>query len=273
MQFFSLFTEKSPDLLLDMMATRPYATFNTPPDLGYVACVCLFAGPLIQSLRKRRIFVVTFFLILLITTTRMLLFSMPLLLILQALLGKKTAKDAMKRLRVSLSLITVAGASSVVLLPMISPQASEFTQSMITAFASGDTRNEDSIETRLENLYLVDYTWTHEPLFGVGSRSLLPDFVDSEYILTFHRYGLFGLTALLLFYPLGFGLARQVAGENQALYQFAVLALATTFLSGVTLGSLDNSRTGVLAFIILGIVRATKDHQLRNGKLLTPSIV
>jgi hypothetical protein len=270
-RFFSLFTEKSPDLLLDMMATRPFATFNTPPDLGYVACVFLFAGPLIRSPRRKKVVVATLFLILLVTATRILLFSMPILLILQALLRGKTAKEAIKHLRVSLALITLAGVSSVVLLPMMSPHAFEFTQSMIVSAASGDIGGEDSITTRLGNLYLVDYTWSHAPLIGVGSRALLPDFVDSELILTFHRYGLIGLATLLLIYPLGFVLARQVAEKHHELYQFAVMALATTILSGITLGTLDNGRTGVFLFIILGLVGATKDQELREELLLRPS--
>ena len=268
--FFSRFTEKSPDLLLDMMASRPFATFNTPPDLGYVACVCLFAGPLIQSPRRRKILVATFFLILLITATRMLLFSLPLLMMLQAFVGGRSSREAFKKMRRNLVLIALAGAASMVLLPVISPHASDFTQSMIVSVASGDTRDEDSITTRLGNLYLVDYTLSRAPVLGVGSRSLLPEFVDSEYILTFHRYGAIGLTALLLIYPLGFGLARQVAAEHRELYQFAVLALATTFLSGVTLGALDNSRTGVLLFIILGLAGSTRDHSVLD-KRLAPS--
>jgi hypothetical protein len=266
-RFFSGFTEKSPDLLLDMMASRPFATFNTPPDLGYVACVCLFAGPLIQSPRRRKVLVATFFLILLITATRMLLFSLPLLLVLQALVGGKSNREAFKKLRRNLALIALAGAVSVVLLPVISPHASDFTQSMIVSVASGDTRDEDSITTRLGNLYLADYTWSSAPLLGVGSRSLLPEFVDSEYILTFHRYGIIGLTSLLLIYPLGFGLARRVAPEHGELYRFVVMALVTTFLSGVTLGALDNSRTGVLIFIVLGLAASTRDHSVRDQRL------
>jgi len=257
-RFFSAFTEKSPDFVLDMMATRPFATFNTPPDLGYVACVCLFAGPLISSPRRRKIFVITFFMILLVTATRILLFSLPLLLILQAFLRAKNVKEAFRRMRLSLSLIVLAGLSTAILLPIISPQASEFTQGMIVAAANGDTSDEDSISTRLGNFYLVDYTWSQAPFFGVGTRSLLPDFVDSELILTFHRYGVIGLATLLLFYPLGFSLARHVAGSNPELYQFAVLALVTTFLAGITLGALSNSRIGVLVFIIVGLVRASK---------------
>jgi hypothetical protein len=255
-----------------MMATRPFATFNTPPDLGYVACVCLFAGPLIHSPRRRKVFVVTFFLIILITATRMLLISLPLLLILRALLGGKTVKEAFKRLRFSLAVIVLAGVSSAVLLPIISPQASGFTQSMIVSIATGDINDQDSITTRLDNLALVSYTWSHAPVFGVGSRSLLPDFVDSELILTFHRYGLLGLAALLLIYPLGFRVARQAAKGNHELSQFAVMALAVTFLIGITQGALTNSRTGVLLFVILGLVRASKNHEPRNGKLLTPSV-
>ncbi len=271
--FFSAFTEKSPDLLLDMMASRPFATFNTPPELGYVACVGLFTGPLIRSPRRRKVTVAAFFLILLITATRMLLFSLPLLLILHAFLKGKTGGDALKSLRMNLVLIALAGGSSVVLLPMISPHASDFTQSMIVSVASGDTKDEDSITTRLGNLYLADYTWSHAPLLGVGSRSLLPEFVDSELILTFHRYGFVGFAALLLIYPLGFGLARKAAAENHETYRFAVMTLATTFLSGVTLGALDNSRTGVLLFIILGLVRGTTCHELRKREWSTPSIV
>lgn len=271
-RFFSGFTEKSPDLLLDMMASRPFATFNTPPDLGYVACVCLFAGPLIQSPRRRKILVAIFFLILLITATRMLLFSLPLLMMLQATVGGKSGSEAFKKMRRNLALIVLAGAASMVLLPVISPHASDFTQSMIVSVASGDTRDEDSITTRLGNLYLVDYTLSRAPVLGVGSRSLLPEFVDSEYILTFHRYGAIGLTALLLVYPLGFGIARQVATEHRELHQFAILALATTFLSGVTLGALDNSRTGVLPFIILGLAASNRDSSVLNKRLVSPML-
>jgi hypothetical protein len=202
--------------------------------------------------------VITFFMILLVTATRILLFSLPLLLILQAFLRAKNVKEAFRRMRLSLSLIVLAGLSTTILLPIISPQASEFTQGMIVAAANGDTSDEDSISTRLGNFYLVDYTWSQAPYFGVGARSLLPDFVDSELILTFHRYGVIGLATLLLFYPLGFSLARHVAGSNPELYQFAVLALVTTFLAGITLGALSNSRIGVLVFIIVGLVRASK---------------
>jgi hypothetical protein len=270
--FFSLFTGKSPDLVVNMMATRPFATFNTPTDLGYAACVCLFAGSLIHCPRRRNAIIVTSFLILLITVTRTLLFSLPLLLILRALLGGKTINEAFKRLRFSLAIIILAGISSAVLLPLISPHASEFTQSMIASIVSGDTSDQESITTRLDNLNLVTYTWLNAPVLGVGSRSLLPDFVDSELILTFHRYGLLGLASLLLIYPLGFRVARQAAKENRELYLFAVMALAATLLIGITQGALTNSRTGVLLFVILGIIPASNNHELCKGKLLTPSI-
>ncbi len=271
-RFFSSFTEKSPDLLLDMMASRPFATFNTPPELGYLACVCLFAGPFIHRALLRKLVVATFFLVLLITATRMLLFSLPLLMILQAFLKSKTAREAFRRLRMNLALIALAAVSSVVLLPLMSPHASDFTQSMIVSVVSGDTKDEDSITTRLGNLYLVDYTQSRAPLIGVGSRALLPEFVDSELILTFHRYGFIGLSLLLFIYPLGFVMARRIAGENPELYQFAVMALATTFLCGITLGALDNSRTGVFIFIILGLVRGAKECESGNVKGLVPSL-
>jgi hypothetical protein len=261
-RFFSLFTEKSPDLLLDMMATRPFATFNTPPDLGYVACVCLFAGPLMAPARRRKIVVAAFFLILLITASRMFLFSLPLLILLQAALRARSVGEALKRLRLSMILILAAATSSIVLLPLISPHAAEFTKSMITAVATGDTGDEYSITTRLANLSLVDYTWERAPALGVGTRALLPDYVDSELILTFHRYGLCGLAALLLIYPLGFRLARHIAGTHRDIYQLTVISLVTTFLAGITLGALDNSRTGVLLMVILGIAGGIRDREL-----------
>ncbi len=263
-RFFSLFTEKEPGLLLDMMATRPFATFNTPPDLGYVACVLLFAGPLLAPGWKRRAVVAVCFLTLLITASRTLLFALPLLLGLQALLRSRTGKEALRRMGFSLALIGAAGASAVILLPLLSPHASDFTESMIRAVWSGDTSDEDSITTRLGNLYLVDYTWTHAPLLGVGTRALLPDYVDSELILTYHRYGAVGLMALLLIYPAGFSLARRAATAFRELYAFVALVLAVTFLVGITLGALDNSRVGVLPFVILGLAASQTKGNLRG---------
>jgi hypothetical protein len=188
------------------------------------------------------------------------LFSLPLLLIVQAVYARGTVLEALKRLRFSLAMITLAGVSSVVLLPIISPHASEFTQSMVVSVASGDTDGEDSITTRVGNLYLVSYAWEQSPVTGVGARTLLPEFVDCELIMTFHRYGLLGLTMLLLIYPLGFGLVHKAASCNREYSQFAVVALVATFLIGITQGALTNSRTGVLLFVIIGLAQAWKDH-------------
>lgn len=266
-RFFSLFTEKPPELLVDMMAMRPFATFNTPTDLGYVAVLLLFTAPLIRSRRSRNALIAVSFLILLCTATRTMLFSLPLLLLLRATLAGQTMKEKFKRLRTCLATVVLAGVATIVFLPLISPHSADFTQSMIAAVASGDTDEQDSITTRMNNLNLVAYTWQQAPLTGVGSRSLLPDFVDSEIIMTFHRYGVIGMAALLFIYPLGFWMARQVAASDRELSLFAAMALSSTFLIGITQGALINSRTGVLIFVVLGLLRSRQIHEL-GGKQL-----
>jgi hypothetical protein len=220
----------------------------------------LFASPLLHPRRWRRAVVAVCFFTLLITATRTLLFALPVLLLLQARLRSRTAKEMLKRLGWSLAFTGVAAASAVILLPLVSPHASDFTEGMIRAVVSGDTSDQDSITTRLGNLYLVDYTWTHAPMLGVGTRALLPDYVDSELILTFHRYGTVGLAALLLLYPAGIGMARRIAKEDRELYAFVVMTLAVTFLVGITLGALVNSRIGVLPFVVLGLMGGQKSE-------------
>ena len=257
MTFFLQFSDQQTiEEPVSILAQRPFATFNTPTHLGYVAALGFFLSQALRSAMGRRWLALVSFFALLISVTRTLLFSLPLLLMLQAITKTGSARERFKRLAYSLILVLLVVTLAAVLLPMISPVAAGYTQSMIVSIATGNAQDEDSISTRLGNFVLVDYTWTNAPLFGVATRSFLPWFVDSELILTFHRFGLVGIGMLIAFYPVGYRLAKR-AGRHAAEFSgFAVMALAVTFLYGVTQGALINTRIGVIPYIVLGILAA-----------------
>jgi len=263
--FFSHFTDWDLDHAEEMMALRPFATFNTPVDLGYVAMLGMFLGPQLVSRRSRVLATTLSFLTLLITATRTFLFSLPILLLLQAMLRGHSFKEKLKRLCVALTVTALGAIAAALMLPTISPKAAEFTQHTIVSVASGETQGDESIATRVENLGLVVYTWKNAPLLGVAGRSLLPPFVDSELIMTFHRYGVVGFATLLAFYPIAFIVAKKTESHDREFAQFLKVALAITFLIGITQAALINSRTGVLPFVILGIAAGC---QKRGGQQL-----
>jgi hypothetical protein len=241
---------------VSILAQRPFATFNTPTHLGYVAALGFFLSQALSSAIGRRILALVSFFTLLISVTRTLLFSLPILLMLQALAKKGTAKEKLKRLAYSAILVLLVVTMAAVLLPTISPVAAGYTQSMIVSIATGNAQSEDSISTRLGNFVLVDYTWTNAPFFGVATRTFLPWFVDSELILTFHRFGLVGICMLFAIYPVGYRLAKRAGSYTTEFARFAVMALAVTFLYGITQGALINTRVGVIPFVVLGILAA-----------------
>jgi hypothetical protein len=251
--FFSHFTDWDSEHAELAMAVRPFATFNTPVDLGYVAMLGLFLGPQLASPRSRVFVTTVSFLTVLITVTRTFMFSLPFLLLLQAMLRGHSFKEKLKRLRVALALTLLAAMAAVLVLPAISPTAAEFTQRTIISLTNGDTRDDESIATRLENLELVVYTWQNAPVLGVAARSLLPPFVDSELIMTFHRYGVVGFATLLAFYLIAFIVAKKTESYNRDLAQFLMISLLITFLIGITQAALINSRIGVFLFVILGM--------------------
>jgi hypothetical protein len=252
---FAVFADNwSPDQAQAAMAERPFATFNTPTHLGYVAAIGFFLASVLPKSGSRRFLVVTSFLALLISVTRTLLFSLPLLMMVQPLLGDYSLKKKFRSLGSRAAIIVLLLVIGAALLPLVSPVAANYTNSMIHAIFSGNTDDEYSITTRLSNLALVTYTWQVAPVLGVATRSLLPDYVDSELIVVFHRYGSLGLLMLLVFYLTAYKLARQARLQQPALSQFAVMTLAITFLYGLTQGALINSRIGVIPFVVLGIL-------------------
>lgn len=239
------------------MTQRPFATFTTPTNLGYVAAIALFLAPFIRSRGARRTHILVSFLVLLISVTRTLLFSLPLLLILWAFARGGSLRERLRALRFAILSVTLAVIVSATLLPLISPVAAGYTNSMIHALASGNIQNEDSITTRIGNLALVAETWKIAPVLGVATRELLPPWVDSEPILTFHRYGILGLAILFAIYPIGYFMARRDSLYGPQFSQFVIVFLAITFLYGITEGALISSRIGVLSFVVIGILKSS----------------
>jgi hypothetical protein len=252
-QFCDQLTVEDP---VSIMAQRPFATFNTPTHLGYVAALGFFLSQAMESAARRRILALLSFFTLLISVTRTLLLSLPLLMMLQALTKEGSAKEKLKRLGYSAILVAFVVVMGAVLLPLISPVAADYTQSMIVSIATGNTQDEYSINTRLDNFALVVYTWANAPLFGVATRSFLPWFVDSELIVTFHRFGVVGIGMLLAIYPVGYRLAKRAGRYCPEFSRFAIMALAVTFLYGITQGALVNTRVGVILYVVLGILEA-----------------
>src|ERR1035437_5713483 len=88
-QFCDQLTVEDP---VSIMAQRPFATFNTPTHLGYVAALGFFLSQAMESAARRRILALLSFFTLLISVTRTLLFSLPLLMMLQVLTKEGSAK-------------------------------------------------------------------------------------------------------------------------------------------------------------------------------------
>ncbi len=265
---FTPFTFLPPQTAIQMMAVRPFATFDTPTDLGYIAVIGLFMVPLLSDKANRYGTACACFSMLLLTATRTFLFSLPLIMMMYASLAARSFQDRIRNLVLVGSLALVAGLVAVVLLPIMSPVAAKFTHSTVTAIASGNTSNQDSINDRLNNLELVVITLNRAPILGVATRSYLPPFVDSEIIVTFHRYGIVGFALWLIFFPLGLFTVRKLKNGDTRLLGFLGALLFATFLYGITQGALDNTRIGPLIFIALAIgARRAKDFAKQRNAL------
>jgi hypothetical protein len=252
-RLFLNFTEYPEAIARDALANRPFATFNTPTDLAYVATMGLFLGLASVSGRKHISLITAASLILLITAARTFLFSLPIVLLMRSAFNARSFREVFKNVSVVMVIVAVGSGAVFWLMPILNPVASGWFQQTITAVSAGSGDDIDSISVRLENLALAVYTWQNARWFGVATRSMLPDFVDSELILTFHRYGVVGLTTLLSIYPFGYALFRGVKKRAPRFAEFGVMALAITFAYGITQGAIANTRIGVLLFALLGV--------------------
>jgi hypothetical protein len=253
---FSLsFTELDVDQARSYFGLRSFSTFHTPTDLGYVATFVLMASLALRELPHRRRTAILAALGVLLSGTRTFIFGIPIMLIGFSVFIGSGVREKFRRLCITLILLSVGALSLLVIIPSVSPDFAENTTRSFGALTTGSFDQDQSILTRLQNLQMVLYTWEHAPYFGVVSRDLLTTAADSEYILTFHRYGLAGILQLVLFYWTGLATLR-VNESRREMQLFALFALLVTGLYGVTQGALINTRVGVLVFVVLGVLHA-----------------
>jgi hypothetical protein len=265
------------DAVSSYMDKRPFATLESPTSLGYLATIGIFLSQLLEEKRKRRIFAAISSALLILTMTRTFFFALPLLFVCYEIARSDNWKTAIKGALVSIRVLVVLLLVALVVMPIISPSVTDLTFGVFSTVSSGNATEDFSIGNRIANLSLVVMTWNQAPLLGVATRAYLPDFVDSELIITFHRYGLFGLCALLSVYPAGMLMAWRMRRQNREMAASIMTMLMITFLYGITQGALINSREGVIPYIILGVLssaaRCPSGRPHRDGilSLLLPS--
>jgi hypothetical protein len=249
--FFLLYTDMPPELVRSFFGLRPFATFQTPTDLGYVMMVLLLAELTLFSSRKWG-YVLLALVGLLLSNTRTLLFTAPVLLLLYAVVSTKYIVVRIRLLMLGAGGILVGAGLLLYIAPMVNPAFATNTVVSATSLASGDYSQDDSIAIRLQKLALIGYTWQHAPFFGVGSREMLGVAADSEYVYTFNRYGLIGILELMTLYVAGLRVIRILKRRWLSVYTFSVLMLATTFFYGFTQGAMINVRIGIVPMVVLG---------------------
>jgi hypothetical protein len=230
---------------------RPFATFSTPADLGYLMSVIIVLAAVDRAARGRAVLLVGATTALILSGTRTFLFSMPLVL-LAAMLASRSRRGAGRLLAAGFVMVLATAWA----LTRGSTGASQEAAGTARALLTRNVEDQESITGRLQNLALVVSTWQDAPLTGVISRDrmdpTLVGGVDSEYVMTFHRYGLLGIALLLGVYGAAAKEAwsrRRVAPEmSRAL----LLVVGLTFVYGLTQGALINSRLGGIPLYLLG---------------------
>ena len=249
--FFLLYTDLAPEHARSFFGLRPFATFQTPTDLGYVMTVFVLAE-LILFKRHNWGYVVLASVGLLLSNTRTFLFAGPMLLLLYTVIYAKSMAARIRLLILGAGGLLVGTALLLYVAPMVNATFATNTIRTTTSLASGDYSQDESIAIRLQKLALIAYTWRQAPFFGVGSREMLGAAADSEYVYTFNRYGLIGIFELLGLYVAGLWVIRVLKKRWLPVYTFVVLMFFVTFLYGFTQGAIINMRVGIVPIAILG---------------------
>lgn len=249
--FFLLYTDLTPEHARSFFGLRPFATFQTPTDLGYVMTIFLLAEVVLIPLRTWK-YILLSLAGLILSNTRTFLFAAPLLVVLYAAIYAKSRVARIRLLMLGAAGLLLGALLLLYVAPIVNSTFATNTIRTATSLTSGDYSQDESIAIRLQKLALVVYTWHHAPIFGVGSREMLGSAADSEYVYTFNRYGLIGILSLLSLYLAGLRNIRILKKRNLRIYTFVVLVLAVTFLYGFTQGAIINVRIGIVPMIVLG---------------------
>ena len=250
--FSLLFSDLKEEHIRSFFGLRPFATFHTPTDLGYVATIFLAAGYSLKNLPARRRLMICSTVLLLLSGTRTFLLVLPAFFIARAF-AASSLRQRFKLLAATVAALAGLTALMFVVIPKINPAFAANTSRTVEAIVSGDFEADESIYDRLQNLALVTYTWEHSKVFGVVSREKLTVAADSEYILVFHRYGLVGLAEEVAFYLAAILILRRMQSHAPDVAMWGKLVLCATALYGVTQGALINTRIGVLPILILAV--------------------
>lgn len=263
--FFLLYTSLTPEHARSFFGLRPFATFQTPTDLGYIMMVFLLAEAVLYPQRKR-IYLLLALIGLVLSNTRTFLFATPILVLLYAMIYAKTTAARVKLIVLGSTCILLGMVFLLYVAPLVNSTFATNTIRTATSLSSGNYSQDESIAIRLQKLALVIYTWQHAPLFGVASRQMLGEAADSEYVYTFHRYGLFGIVELMGLYVAALKVIGILKIHWLPVYTFTVLMLFTTFLYGFTQGALIDVRVGIIPMVLLGYASAiAKDERLKVG--------
>jgi hypothetical protein len=228
---------------------RPFATFSSPTDFGYFMSVVLILAVLLKNLPHRKLTILTSLVGLTLSGTRTFLFSIPVLLVIYVLFFGGNVQHRTRTLFFAI----IAGILSILLLRyFFSTYTDEITMTL-NRLLFGGIENDESYRYRSNNLDLVRLTLEHAPMTGVISREFFPNAVDSEYIMTLHRYGVIGLVFTALLYG---GLVTQVLRHIRRFPiqgRVALWIITLTAIYGVTQGALINTRMGCVPFLLLGM--------------------
>lgn len=237
---------------------RPFATFSSPTDLGYFMSLVLMLAVLLKNLPHRKLTILAAMVGLTLSGTRTFLFSIPVLLIIYVLFFGGNVQHRARTLFITM----IAGGLSVLLLRYFFSTYSDEILMTLNRLVFGGIEADESYRYRSNNLDLVRLTLEHAPLTGVISREFFPNAVDSEYIMTLHRYGLIGLLLTLLLYA---GLVGRVLRHIRRFPiqgRVALWIITLTAIYGVTQGALINTRMGCAPFLLLGMfVAHSRTHR------------
>lgn len=234
---------------------RPFATFSTPADLGYVMSVFLILAAIDGGVRSRQLVLGCAVIGLVLSGTRTFLFSLPVILGVTLMLSARDSRRALRLFGVGIVLSLAIGWA----LFQGVTSASQEAAGTARALLRGEVEQEASITGRLQNLSLVMTTWEDAPITGVVSRDLIdPELVggvDSEYVMTFHRYGLVGISLLLWVYAAAVMEVRRYRTRYPNTAQALLVVVLVTAVYGVTQGAIINTRLGTILFYLVGSLR------------------
>lgn len=248
---FLQFTTLSPEHARSFFGLRPFATFQTPTDLGYVMTIFLLAELTLYRGRKWR-YIVLALIGLVLSNTRTFIFAAPLLLLIYAVINGQSNKARIKLIALGIGTVLAGGVLLFYVAPLVNADFSVNTVRTATDIANGDYGQDESIAIRLRKLDLIVYTWDHAPVLGVASREMLGAAADSEYVYTFNRYGLLGIGGLIALYVASLKMIKSFKKYRRHVYTFTFLMLVTTFIYGFTQGALINVRIGIIPLALIG---------------------